>query len=260
MGLALCLAVAWNNGTSASAATPAGDASAPASADGSRRGTPTCSSSSYDVLCRYEGRCICQYPGCECAVEWTDLAFGHIMASEVQIDVNISCASLSRPGAFISSVAVTANQQPYEVQVLDNPVMGASVATCHPSDQYHPPRRVDMCERSFRLVPSRRLPSLEGVALTSLQVRVGPGAAHCREALQGPNGDPWACERESGSALRAGASASSIAIACGAVRTRAHRHVRRAPAARDRCFLTSSRRAQARATAWMPPHPTSTLK
>jgi hypothetical protein len=197
-GLVLCLAVAGSNATSASATPSAGDVSAPPG--GSRRSQPTCASSPYEVLCRYEGRCRCQYPGCQCMVEWTDLAFGHMMASDVQIDVNISCATLSRPGAFISNVAVIANRQPYEVQVLDTPVRGASVAGCHPgaghpSGEFDQPRP-DMCQRSVNLVPSRRLPSLEGVALTSLQVRVGPGAEHCREALQGPNGDPWACERE----------------------------------------------------------------
>ena len=192
LGIALCLAglaVANSNDTPPVLVSNASGAAG----HESRRGTRLCSSGPREVLCRYEDRCVCRRPGCECSVQWVDLTFGQMVASEVQLDVNVSCASLRRPGAFISNVAVTVNRQPYEVQVLESPVLGSSVGICLGSDSKWQPPQAELCQRTVRLVPSRRLPTLEGIALTSLEVRVGPGAAHCSKALES---DPWACERK----------------------------------------------------------------
>ena len=162
-----------------------------------RRTKRLCSSSPHEVVCQYEDRCLCRHPGCECSVQWFDLTFGQMVAREVEVDVNVSCSTLRRPGAFISNVAVTANQEPFDVQVLEYPVKGSSVGVCFDSDNMGQARESELCQRSVRLVPSRKLPNLEGLVLTSVEVRVGPGAAHCSEYLGGPHGDPWACESES---------------------------------------------------------------
>ena len=162
-----------------------------------------------DLMCEYSGRCRCAEPGCHCRVKWENLPYGRLDTAAVEVAVNVSCASLRRPGAFLNSVRIGANgagaDRPIELVTYDTLVeMSRDVPQCYEAGE-HPPIELQAndgkpvtvhwewdataaaandsvaCARRIRLVPARTVDELAGVKLTSFSIEVGPGAPHCLE-------------------------------------------------------------------------------
>ena len=158
----------------------------------------TISCSPDDLMCEYSGHCRCAEPGCYCRVKWGHLPYGRLDTAAVEVAVNVSCASLRRPGSFLNSVRIGANgagaDRPIELVTHDTFVeMSRDVPQCfqageHPltelqaSDSKPVPvhweweataaaaNKSVACARQIRLIPARTVDELAGVKLTSFSI------------------------------------------------------------------------------------------
>ena len=87
----------------------------------------SCCRSSKALSCAHVKPCQCAMPGCTCQVEWgsTELKYSHMDVEAVEVEVNVSCASVRRAGVHtLESVRVTMNGFSRDaVEMLDPPVV-----------------------------------------------------------------------------------------------------------------------------------------
>ena len=161
----------------------------------------TISCSPDDLMCEYSGHCRCAEPGCYCRVKWGHLPYGRLDTAAVEVAVNVSCASLRRPGSLLNSVRIIgANgagaDRPIQLVTYDTFVgMSRDVPQCFQAGE-HPLTELQAsdskpvsvhweweataaaanksvaCARQIRLIPARTVDGLAGVKLASFSIEM----------------------------------------------------------------------------------------
>ena len=193
--LALGLAVTWATRCGCSSLKPVPAVRGMGVERRSHHGAPICKSSPNELICEYTSTCRCTEPGCFCSIEWTttQLWYGHMDVSAVEVEVNVSCASIRRPGALMNSVRVIPNlRDERSIELLDGTKASSSLICVSPHEEAngfgdgvhgmhmaeaHNASQQPMCGQVAQLVPVSTLPSLRDKSakqfkLDSLEIRV----------------------------------------------------------------------------------------